>query len=89
LKIERQRDCERGGADGKARRGRIFEGNLHRTTKLSGSVQNGAQSIQPDFPGPRVHARSVVASDRKDDTTFEGHPIPSPPLAKPSVASPR
>jgi hypothetical protein len=28
LKIDRVRDCERGGADGDARRGRIFERNL-------------------------------------------------------------
>ena len=28
LKIDRERDCERGGADGEARRGRIFERNL-------------------------------------------------------------
>jgi len=28
LKIERERDCERGGADGEARGGRIFPKNL-------------------------------------------------------------
>jgi hypothetical protein len=61
LKIARSWDCERGGADGEARRGRIFERNLQPRS-------NEASRLAPPQDRPRYFQNMLLACGQKIGT---------------------